>query len=242
MIVVMPIGGRGTRFKQTGYTFPKILIPIRNRPMLQWAVESLNMPWAKHVFVCSREDYEAYPLEAMCAQLVPDYSLVIEEERKGAAAAVLLGLAGPTSFTEPLLIANCDQWLEWDSNHFVKAAFALGVDGMIPVFRSVHPKWSYARLEKGLVVEVAEKRPISPWATCGLYYWSQVGKFIQAAQNMMEDPSKRIHGEWYVAPVMNELINIGGQVMAYDKLTMWGLGTPEDLTEFQIAVCSGKIH
>ena len=236
MIVVMPIGGRGTRFKQTGYTFPKVLIPVRNKPMLQWAVESLNMPWAEHVFVVAREDVEAYPIEQMCQKLVQQAQVVIEEERKGAAAAVLLGLEGVAP-NRPLLIANCDQWLEWDSNHFMRAACALGVDGMIPVFRSVHPKWSYARVEKGLVVEVAEKRPISPWATCGLYYWRQMGQFIDAAHSMMLDDSKRINGDWYVAPVYNELIREGGQVMAYDKLTMWSMGTPEDLFEFQLRVC-----
>lgn len=237
MIVVIPMAGQGKRFQQTGYTFPKPLIPIRNKPMLQWVVESLDMPWAKHIFVVRREDYERYPLEEVCAQLVHDAHVVIDDHPEGAATSVLLGLTGPQSMTENLLIANADQWLEWDSNNFLKAALALGVDGAIPVFRSVHPKWSYARVEEGKVTEVAEKRPISPWATCGLYYWREVGTFIGCAQEMMREESKRFNGEWYVAPVYNELIQRGGRVITYDKLTMWGLGTPEDLFEFQLRVC-----
>ena len=238
MIVVMPIGGLGKRFKAAGYTFPKPLITIRNKPMLQWAVESLGMPWAHHIFVCSREDVEAYPIREMCAQMTPHQEVVVEEERKGAAPAILLGLAQART-SEDLIIANSDQWLGWDVDQFLRQTWSAHADGSIPVFPSVHPKWSYAKIygPTQRVTEVAEKRPISPWATCGIYYWKTAQMFIDAAHSMMLDDTKRINGEWYVAPVYNECINQGGHVMAYKEVEMWGMGTPEDLEEFKLKVC-----
>ena len=236
MLVVMPIGGQAKRFTAKGYTFPKPLIPIRNKPMLQWAVESLNMPWAHHIFVCHQDDVRTYPMRQICAQLTPQQTLVVEETRQGAATAVLRGLQDVFPPTENVLIANCDQWLQWDANEFYRRT--PGVDGLIPVFPSAHPKWSYAQVnEAGQVVAVAEKQPISPWATCGLYYWKTVRAFREAAQQMMADPTKQVNGEWYVAPVYNELIARGGNVRLYTEVDMWSMGTPEDLEEFKLRVC-----
>ena len=246
MIVVMPIGGLGKRFVQAGYTFAKPLITIRNKPMLQWAVDSLGMPWAHHIFVCHEDDVARYPIREVCAQLTPKQELVVEPTRSGAAAAILYGLEHTTLprpiEQEDLLIANADQWLQWDPTRFLECAWSQGQwDGAIPVFRSAHPKWSYARLDgRSRVVEVAEKRPISPWATCGVYYWKRVGAFVDCATQMIA-AEERVNGEFYVAPVYNRLLQQGGQVMAYPDVTMYGLGTPEDLEEFKMAVCAGRI-
>ena len=241
MIVVIPIGGLGKRFKDAGYTFPKILVPVRNKPILQWAVESLGLPDAKHIFVCHEDDLKQWPIREMCEQLVPGSVVVAEEVRKGAASAVLHGLAHGELPDDELIIANSDQWLDWEVDHFLTAMRAEDVQGGIPVFRSVHPRWSYARInEKGQVAEVAEKRPISPWATCGVYYWQSSHQFVAAARAMIAKEI-RTNGEYYVAPVYNELLGWGGTVGVYNRLTMYGLGTPEDLEEFRIAVCSGRI-
>ena len=239
MIVCIPLAGEGSRFRDKGYTFPKPLITIRNKPMLQWVVESINMPWATHLFICRDPDATNYRMGEMCAQVTPKSVVhVLSQPTSGAATTVLAGLNTLERTDEELLIANSDQWLSWDVNRFWKVVWGMKAEGAIPVFRSVHPKWSYARLdERSRVVEVAEKRPISQWATCGLYYWKSVQQFITCATQMMRDETKQVNGEWYVAPVYNELIAQGGHVMAYPDVEMWGLGTPEDLEEFKLKVC-----
>lgn len=204
--------------------------------MIQWVVESLDMPWAQHIFVVRAEEMERYHLREVCAQLTPQVRVVpLTSPTRGAAETVLLGLQ-EAPLQEPLLIANCDQWLAWDSRRFLRATASY--DGLIPVFASAHPKWSYVRLDdRSRVVEVAEKRPISPWATCGLYYWKMARAFVDAAQVYMSDEAHRVNGEWYVAPIYNELIAQGGVVLPYTEVQMWGLGTPEDLEEFKLKVC-----
>ena len=240
MIVVIPMAGAGQRFMEKGYTFPKALVTIRNKPMVQWVVENLQAPWATHIFVVNPEDYARYDLSGMVSQMTPKWAIGLQTERKGAAHAVVQGLEGQ-DLSEPLLIANCDQWLQWDATRFWRVALQSHVHGLIPVFPSTHPKWSYVRVEEHQVVEVAEKHPISGWATCGLYYWKTAQMFVDSARSMMLDDQKQIGGEWYVAPTYNELIAAGGTVYAYPEVTMWGLGTPEDLEEFKMAVCSGRL-
>ena len=209
--------------------------------MIQWVVENLAAPWAKHLFVTSPEDMRQYDLLGMVSQLTPHWQVTMQQERKGAAHAVLLALEGQ-DLTQPLLIANCDQYLEWGAEQFYRVAFQPEVDGLIPVFSSTHPKWSYVKLDdRGQVERVAEKEVISPWATVGIYYWKTAQLFKECAEAMMTNEKEKINGEFYVAPAYNHFIKKGGRIYPYTELTMYGLGTPEDLEEFKMAVATGRI-
>jgi dTDP-glucose pyrophosphorylase len=106
-------------------------------------------------------------------------------------------------------------------------------DGGIVTFISTHPKWSYVKIndKDSLVVEVAEKRPISNIATVGIYYYKHGKDFVKAAEQMMEK-NIRTNNEFYVAPVFNEMITSGKKIHIYPVAEMKGLGTPEDLLQF----------
>jgi dTDP-glucose pyrophosphorylase len=105
-------------------------------------------------------------------------------------------------------------------------------DGGIVTFTSIHPKWSYAKVdESGLVTEVAEKNPISNNATVGYYFWKNGSDFVKYAESMI-NKNKRVNNEFYVCPVFNEAIADGKKISSFDIEKMWGLGTPEDLNYF----------
>ena len=42
MKVLIPMAGEGSRFVKKGYTFPKPLIDVRGKPMIQKVVENLD--------------------------------------------------------------------------------------------------------------------------------------------------------------------------------------------------------
>jgi dTDP-glucose pyrophosphorylase len=131
-----------------------------------------------------------------------------------------------------LLIANSDQFMEWDSNRFYYSVEDSEVDGGILTFDNTHPKWSYVRLdEDGFVSEVAEKKPISRHATVGIYYWNKGSDYVKYAEQMIEK-NIRVNNEFYVAPVYNESFLDNKKVKIYPIDRMWGLGTPEDLNYF----------
>mgnify|MGYP003300817082 CR=1 FL=1 len=135
---------------------------------------------------------------------------------------------------EPLLMANSDQFVEWDSNETLYAFSNGECDGGILTFPASHPKWSYAKLDDGgLVTEVAEKKPISEHATVGVYWWKKGSDYVKYAEQMIEKDI-RTNGEFYVCPVFNEAIEDGKKVRIkeIDKDGMWGIGTPEDLNYF----------
>ena len=231
MNVLIPMAGKGSRFAKEGYTFPKPLIEVNGKPMIEVVVDNINIE-ANHIFIVQKEHYEKYNLEETLSRVYENCKIVqIDEMTDGAACTTLLAREFIDN-DEPLLIANSDQFVEWDSNEFMYSMVGDNTDGGILTFPSKHPKWSYAKLdEDGYVTRVEEKKPISDKATVGIYYWTKGSDYVKYADKMIEE-DKKVNGEFYVCPVYNEAIEDDKKIKIFDIPRMWGLGTPEDLDYF----------
>ena len=233
MNVLIPMAGAGKRFEEMGYSFPKPLVDVDGKPMIQLVVESLNID-AKYIYVVQKEHYEKYNLKHLLNLISPNCKIIqIDEMTEGAACTTLLAEKYINN-DEPLLMANSDQYLDWNSNEFMYSMIADDIDGGILTFTATHPKWSFAKLNKdGFVERVAEKDPISNIATVGVYFWTRGSDYVKYAKQMIEKDI-RTNNEFYVCPVYNQGIEDGKKIKTYhiDKEQMWGLGTPEDLQDF----------
>ena len=226
--VLIPMAGAGSRFEQAGYTFPKPLIEVRHKPMIQVVVENLNLD-ANYIYVVQKAHREKYNLDTLLNLITPGCKIVETEGlTEGAACTALLAKEFINS-DAPLFFANSDQFVEWDSNEFMYKMQETDADGGIVTFTATHPKWSFAKIDdNGLVTEVAEKNPISDIATVGYYYWKNGSDFVKYAEQMIEK-NIRVNNEFYVCPVFNEAIQDCKQIRTFNTKAMWGLGTPEDL-------------
>ena len=142
----------------------------------------------------------------------------------------------------PMLIANCDQIIDFDCRTFINDCVDRELDGSILVFREPNrsTKWSYAKLDDhGLVEEVREKIAISDLATVGIYYFARAAYFIDAAIDMIAR-NDRVNNEFYTCPVYNYMIAQGQKVGVYEiaQHAMHGIGVPEDLDAY-IKLCGG---
>ena len=229
--VLIPMAGAGSRFAQAGYTFPKPLIEVRGKPMIQVVVENLNIE-ANYIFLVQREHYETYNLKYLLNLIAPGCKIVqVDGLTEGAACTTLLAKEHIDN-DAPLIMANSDQFVEWNSNECMYAFSADSIDGGILTFKATHPKWSYAKLnEDGFVSEVAEKKVISDEATVGIYYWRHGSDYVKYAEQMI-DKNIRTNGEFYTCPVFNEAIGDGKKIRVKNIEKMWGIGTPEDLNYF----------
>jgi len=228
MKVLIPMAGAGSRFEKAGYSFPKPLVEVQKKPMIQEVVENLNVD-AQHIFIVQKSHCEKFNLKDTLAQISSNCIIVqVDGVTEGAANTTLLAKEYINN-NEPLLIANSDQYVEWDSNEFMYSMAGDQIDAGILTFKSTHPKWSYAKLnENGFVCEVAEKKPISDIATVGIYYWSKGSDYVKYAEQMIQQ-NVRVNNEFYVCPVFNEAIKDGKKIKIFEIEKMWGLGTPEDL-------------
>ena len=229
--VLVPMAGAGSRFAQQGYTFPKPLIEVNGKPMIQVVVENLNIE-AHYIFIVQQEHYEKYNLKYLLNLIAPGCDIVqVNGVTEGAACSTLLAKEYINN-DSPLVMANSDQYVEWNSNECMYAFTADEIDGGILTFEATHPKWSYARVGgDGFVSEVAEKKVISNEATVGVYYWKKGSDYVKYAEQMIEK-NIRVNNEFYVCPVFNEAISDNKKIKVKRVENMWGIGTPEDLETF----------
>lgn len=228
--IVIPMAGLGSRFTKAGYTDPKPFIDVAGKPMIHRVIENLT-PYQPHKFILlARREHEDYVDRHLSFADV----IWVEEMTEGAACTVLLAKDKLNQY-DPLVIANSDQIVEWNSSNSIKSVMldcelntlwfreTNNIDDMInhakwqgfissiATFTASHPKWSYAKTkrlrlaEKLSVTEVAEKKVISDNATVGVYYFETASLFIDAAHNMIKK-NIRVNGEFYVCPVFNEII------------------------------------
>lgn len=203
--------------------------------MIQRVVKNLAVPNAHFIFVVQEKHNEAYGLTELLSKVAPGCDIVeIDGLTEGAACTVLCA----QKFIDndvPLLIANSDQYLEWDANAFVHQMLDKpGVDGVISTFikEDADTKWSYAKLDsEGFVDEVQEKVPISSFATTGIYLWRKGSDFCKYAHQMIKQ-NIRSNNEFYVCPVYNLGIQDGKKYVIDHCGGMWGIGVPDDLEYF----------
>lgn len=229
--IIVPMAGLGTRFREAGYAEPKPLIPVLGRPMYAWAAESLPLDCASRlIFVLLRSQPE---FEALRSDIMTRYAahrpllLDVPGITRGQAETVLAARELIDDET-PLLIHNADTAFDADPA-WVRHALDSGADGALLVFESREGRWSYSREgPDGWVTEVREKKVVSPWASTGSYWFRRGAQFVRLAEAAIGH-DRREGGEFYVAPLYNDLIALGGRVRNYPIRTLYCMGTPEDL-------------
>ena len=233
--VLIPMAGAGSRFADAGYTFPKPLIDVDGKPMIQHVVDNIGME-ANYIFVVQKDHREKYNLDTMLNLIAPNCKIVeVDGVTEGAACTTLLAEEYIDN-KNPLFIANSDQHVDWSSLDFMYKMNEHDADGGIVTFKATHPKWSYAKVSpEGLVTEVAEKNPISDNATVGFYYWKRGEDYVEYTKDMIAS-RKKVNGEYYVCPVFNQAILGGKKILSYEADGMAGLGTPEDLESYLFSI------
>jgi NDP-sugar pyrophosphorylase family protein len=239
MNIVMPAAGRGQRFVDAGFKDAKPFIKINGEPMIKVAFDNLGLNERDdNVFmIFNKEHFLKHQKEI--AELPKNCKVSVLSEVTQGATCTVLTLKSLIDNDEPLLVMNCDQYVLFDKIAFWKTLEMSGLDGMIMVFDepSRNSKWSFAKVNSvGLVNEVAEKKPISALATVGVYFFARGSDFVKYAERMIA-LNRRVNGEFYNCPVYNEMIDDGKKIGVFKVARMQGLGTPEDLKEFEKNKC-----
>jgi NDP-sugar pyrophosphorylase family protein len=232
MQILIPMAGAGSRFAAAGYDRPKPFIEFHGKTMIENVVDNLGKN-NHYILVTQQSHYDSYRcvFDRIAKQCLGLQVSLLSQTSRGAAESCLS--AGQLIDHElPVMIANCDQMMEWNPTDFKAWFLDSGLDGAIMTFDSQSPKNSYAAVnDLGLVTHTAEKQVISKHATNGIYVWKKAGDFIKAAQTMI-DENRMQNGEFYVCPVYNENIAWGQKIGIYHIDGHWPIGTPQDLTAY----------
>lgn len=231
MQILIPMGGAGSRFAAAGYDRPKPFIEFHGKTMIENVVENLGKK-NHYTLVAQRQHYDDFrQVFVSIAREVDEMNVSLLDGISRGAAESCLTAKNMINHDLPLMIANCDQMMDWDEIRFKAWFLDSGLDGAIMTFDSQSPKNSYAEVnDQGLVTRTAEKQVISKHATNGIYVWRKAGDFFRAAEEMIEKGLKQ-NNEFYVCPTFNLNIAWGQKIGLYHIGDgHWPIGTPQDLT------------
>ena len=233
--IVLPMAGIKP-FSEEMFLYPLPLIDIKSKPLIQYVLENLNTieEEKRFIFILSEADCNKYHIDNTLKQLVNNASFVyLKNKTRGAVCSVLMGI-DEIPAEEELLILNSDQVIELDYNAVLHSFRQHQADGGLITFESVHPRWSYARIEEGLVVETAEKNPISKNAIAGFYYFKNGQLFIDNAfQTILHEAS--YEGNFYTSSVFNEMVLSNKKILpfAINSKQYHSFYSPQKLKEFE---------
>lgn len=202
--------------RSVGDDYPLWLNEFDGKPLIERHIERcLALTNIELTVALRSEDVEKYHLDDVIQLLSENVRLLkVPRQTKGALCTALLAVDFVGS-TEDLLILNGDEMIDVDILDLVRGFKARNLDAATLTFASVHPRYSYVRLDAdGFVTEVAEKRPISKNATVGFYWFSSGSDFVAAAMAELRDGSGT-DGQYYVSTCLNQLILAGKRVGAH---------------------------
>lgn len=210
-MIVIPMAGRSQRFFDAGYPVPKYRLMLDGRSVFAHAVASFEAEFSRtpFLFITGPEAGAGDFVRAECRALgLADARVAtLTRPTAGQAETVALGLdQAQADDASPIAIFNIDTF---------RPGFRfpdLAADGWLEVFRGEGANWSYVRPAPGtepVVLETAEKRPISDLCCTGLYHFARAGDFRAALAEERAAPQAK---ELYVAPLYNHLIRRGARI------------------------------
>jgi glucose-1-phosphate thymidylyltransferase len=227
MKALITAGGRATRLRPITSTLNKHLIPLANKPMIEYALEKIRECDIKEVAI------NVNPGEGEIQTVIGDGS------RWGLRITYLEQRGGPKGLAH--IVKNAREWV--GDEPFV---FYLGdniilnsvrplldkfkredMDCLLSLSKVPDPqRFGVPVIQEGRIVRVLEKpeRPPSEYAVTGIYVYKPV--ILRAVEEIQ--PSAR--GEYEISDAHTWLINRGYKV-GYEEITGWwkDTGKPEDL-------------
>lgn len=234
--IIIPLAGSSDLFINAGYHYPKPLIEINGKTMIEMVVDNPSKIKKDHqfLFIIKEDDVNKFHLDNTLRLICPGCEIIkLKKDTKGALCSVLMSIDKVNS-NDSLLILNGDQVLDIDFNLVDQFWESEAAEAGIVTFTSVHPRWSYARIENNEVVQTAEKNPISNQSIAGYYYFKNASIFFNAAFNTIKNEVK-YDDNYYISPVINQFIlnNDKTKNFTITKEAYNSLYSPQMLLEFE---------
>ena len=168
-------------------------------------MQTSNIENAKYTYAFLDSDIKKFHLDKISNLLTPNSKCInISEGCQGALCTALYSACQLNQDSE-LLIISSNEIIDIDYNDFIDNFKKQNLDAGTVTFRSVHPHYSYVRLDGEMVVEAAQRKPISQNATAGIFWFKSTKTFIDSAMKQILKGAST-DGLYFIAPCLNEII------------------------------------
>lgn len=237
MTVLITMAGLGSRFKERGYLPPKFRIMARGRTLMDWSLMSLQAFFGERfIFACLDQEDGDWIRSAAAALGIAEVVIAKRPSVSRGQAETAFDELAHADPNQPLWIYNIDTCVTPNAMRPQNLGTAAGCT---PVFQCSEPNMSFVRYGSGNdVIEVAEKRPISNWATVGLYGFRSAADFAEYYQDAYDRGRiQPMQSERYVAPIYELMLIQSERIVAPRLKTndVYILGTPAQILAFDPA-------
>jgi NDP-sugar pyrophosphorylase family protein len=234
--IIIPLGGSSDLFSSAGYYYPKPLIEVKGIPMIEMVLQNpLKITEnKKFIFIVKEEDCSKFHLDNTLKILVNDATIIkIKNETKGGLCSVLMAI-DEIQEEDELLILNGDQIVDHNFSEILDYWKSKYADAGLVTFKSVHPRWSYARVIGNIVLQTAEKNPISNNAIAGIYYFKNAKLFFDSSFLVIKN-DVQLDGKYFISSVINEYVLKNKSVIPFNiETSAYHLFySPQVLQEFE---------
>ena len=233
-IILIPIGGVGSRFKQNDYKRPKTLINIFGKPIIYYLLDNLKLDKNNLIYIVYNHEYKRFRFEE---QLIKDFSNLhfqfyhLIDNTQGASETINIGLQNLNlDYDLPILCLDSDNF--YTSNIIEK----WNHQNSIFYFNDSNDNaiYSYINLDKNNdIIDIIEKEKISNNACCGAYGFNSYKMLLEYTTNIIHN-NIRFKKEFYTSVTIKQMIQ--------DKIIFKGIyidikdyhciGTPLQLKQF----------
>ena len=225
MIIIIPLGGTGEKFKENGYKRPKALIKIFGKPILYYLLDNLNISTIQFVCIPYNKEYEKYNFEK---QLIYDYPHInfkfiqLIKTTEGAAETIHIALNTFSCIDCPVLCLDGDNFYTTDIISLWKG------QNKIFTFDDLNDTeiYSYIKIKNNQVVNIVEKNKISNMACSGAYGFESFKQLLYYTKQILDKKIKQ-KGEYYISTVISEMVkDVIFEYQMIDLNQYHCLGTP----------------
>jgi NDP-sugar pyrophosphorylase family protein len=233
MTVIVTMAGMGSRFRNEGYLLSKHMIRARGKTLFEWSMQSLTEFYDHHFIFACLTVHDTQWIKQCAKHLgIHNVTVVSRDEISSGQAQTAYDVIRHASSKDPIWIFNIDTYID---QGLTPLKFE-GAQGCIYVFESCSPSMSFVRYdENDKVVELAEKKVISNWATVGVYGFQSADLYKEIYKEAYHlGAVKEVSGEQYIAPMYQLMLSKGMTLLAPKLLasSVHILGTPNEVRFF----------
>ncbi len=256
MNIFIPLCGKGERFKNCGYTLPKPLIPVLNKPIIYHVLDSIHTTQNDTIFIFYHKDLDlahfSDSIDIYTKKINKNIILVqLNHYTKGAAETIHLGIQtcleqnilNLTQHNQNILCYDCDTFYTVNTLNLYHQHLQLQniqnttSNGSVFYFETndKNPIYSYIKMNNNNnIIEIAEKIKISNNANSGIYCFSNLNQLFHYSKLVTENTTYFMNNECYISSIIKKMIedNLTFTGISLDEKTIISLGTPEKVNQY----------
>ncbi len=230
MKAVVLAAGPGTRLRPHTHTGPKHMLPVANKPVIEYIVEKLSSAGVNEIiFVVGYKEDTIIEHFGDGNRFGVRIDYIKQDKRLGLAHAV--GLARELVGAEPFVVILGDNLFNMPFSKIMDLHSKSKAPCSVAISRVDNPQiFGVAKIEGNRIVDLVEKPkdPPTNYAVAGIYFFSDPGMVFSAIDRIK--PSWR--GEYEITDALKLMLSEGAIINPIILEGYWkDTGLPEDLLE-----------